>query len=46
MCDLASMVASGALSGEEEGDDGGAHEVGHGAGEHGAEAELGEVVAA
>ena len=31
---------------EQHGDDGGGHEVGHGSGEHGAEAELGEVVAA
>ena len=31
---------------DEHGDDAGGHEVGHGSGEHGAEAELGEVVAA
>ena len=31
---------------DEHGDDAGGHEVGHGAGEHGAEAEAGEVVAA
>src|ERR1700735_5420476 len=34
------------LLADEHGDDAGGHEVGHGSGEHGAEAEAGEVVAA